>query len=160
MEYIRGDLFTRENVSAYDYVCFTSNSMLNKKGELVMGKGVALCAKNYRSDLPSKFGDIIESRGLEGRFYGLLAYKNFIAFQTKIHWKDDSYLEDVQRSVELLKRLALKHPNKTFALPFPAVVNDHQKRMDIKPLLDTLPDNIFIFYNDTHLTEYFKSVNI
>ena len=45
----KGDVFEDEHI--LDFVCITTNSILNKNGELVMGAGVALEAKQKLSEI-------------------------------------------------------------------------------------------------------------
>ena len=56
----KGDIFEDEHI--LDFVCITTNSILNKNGELVMGAGVAKRAKDLHKELPKLFGDAIKSR--------------------------------------------------------------------------------------------------
>ena len=128
-----------------DSMGITTNSILNWKGELVMGAGVALEAKKRFPDLPRIFGQFISKNKLEGGFYGIIESGRYFAFQTKRNWRDKSDITDVRNSVWKLKAIAERYPAYTYALPFPAINNGGLKREDILPLLEVLPDNVHVY---------------
>ena len=130
-----------------DYVCITTNAIVKANGNLVMGAGIALDADKHNPNLKVEFGRQIRERGLSNQFYGLLlAEEKYIAFQTKYHWRNDSPLELVARSIDMLRRLALKYPNCTFGLPFPGISNGKLNPKDVHPLLLQLPDNVTVYH--------------
>ena len=140
-----GNIFNDEK--RLDFVCITTNSILNKKDELVMGAGVAKAAKELHSDLPKLFGEAIKAKAVVGSFYGMILVKDkFIAFQTKIHWKDKSPIDVVKRSINMLERTALKYKDKTFGLPFPAITNGGMSVNIVLPMLQNLPDNVIVYH--------------
>lgn len=129
-----------------DYVCITTNSMVKKDKTLCMGAGNAKQAKMLIPSLPFDFGQKILEKNLNLAYYGLLlAQDKYIAFQTKIHWKDESPLWVIQSSCEMLKRLALKYPERTFGLPFPGINNGKRTKEEVFPLLENLPSNVYIY---------------
>ena len=140
----RGNIF--DDYDALDFVGITTNSILNKKGELVMGAGIAKTAKGICPELPSMFGSQIKDKGVEGGFYGLLLAGKYVAFQTKRDWRDNSDIQDVIRSINMLKRGAEKYPNSKFGLPFPAINNGGLKTSDILPHISHLPDNVTVYH--------------
>lgn len=95
----KGNIF--DDFEDLDYVGVTTNSILNKKGDLVMGAGVAKQAKEYNAYLPTLFGSQIKAKGVEGGFYGVLIQGKYYAFQTKRHWRDKSSIQDVIRSINI-----------------------------------------------------------
>lgn len=130
-----------------DYVCITTNAVSKANGNLVMGAGVALDADKHNPKLKVEFGRQLRERGLFNKFYGLLlAEEKYIAFQTKYHWKNDSPLELVARSTDMLRRLALRYPDRTFGLPFPGVNNGKLNPKDVYPILKQLPDNVTVYH--------------
>ena len=133
-----------------NFICITTNSILNKNGELVMGKGNAKEAKAFAPNLPKDFGDQIKANNLDGKFYGLLVSQNkkFIAFQTKFHWLDNSPIELVEKSCDMLHRLAKKYPDQSFGLPFPGINNGRLRPKDVYPFLQKLPDNVYVYHLD------------
>ena len=140
----RGNIF--DDYDVLDFVGITTNSILNKKGELIMGAGIAKTAKGICPELPSMFGSQIKDKGVEGGFYGLLLAGKYLAFQTKRDWRDNSDIQDVIRSINMLKRCAEKYPDSKFGLPFPAINNGGLSVDLVRPLLDKLPDNVIVYH--------------
>ena len=141
----KGDIFEDEHI--LDFVCITTNSILNKNGELVMGAGVAKRAKDLHKELPKLFGDAINSRSAISGFYGMLLVKDkYVAFQTKVHWKDKSPIDVVKRSIIMLERTAIKYKGKRFGLPFPAINNGGLTVGMVLPYLEKLPDNVVVYH--------------
>ena len=142
-----------------DLFCITTNSTLNKKGELVMGKGIAGKASERFTWLPKFFGDLLIKKGKER--YGMLFYENWnvkhksisdsspilkiAAFQTKYDWKKPSPIDLVAFSIGYLQELAIHNPNKLIHLPFPGIGNGGLNPFAVKPLLDNLPENVTIW---------------
>lgn len=140
----QGDVF--DDFDSLDFVGITTNSILNKKGELVMGAGIAKTAKQHNKHLPLLFGSQIKAKEVEGSFYGVLVQGKYFAFQTKRHWKDGSDIQDVIRSINILKRGAEKYPNKVFGLPFPAINNGGLCWRYVIKYLKDLPDNVVVYH--------------
>lgn len=147
MQLIQANIW--EYADKLDYVCITTNSVIKQNGELVMGAGNALQAKQRVPTLPLDFGNQIKSKNLQGKFYGLLlSHEKYLAFQTKLHYQDESPLDVVSKSVSALERLANKYPDKTFGLPFPAISNGKRTVAEILPMLETLPNNVYVYHLD------------
>ena len=142
MKLTKGNVFEHLDL---DYVCITTNSILNKNGELVMGAGVALEAKQRFPELPKVYGSKIKNMGLVGGEYLLLHHNNLIAFQTKINYKDKSPLDLVKKSVTRLKFLATLFDDCIFGLPFPAINNGGLTKEVVLPIIQSLPDNVLVF---------------
>lgn len=142
MKLIKGNIFDHKGL---DYTCVTTNSILNSKGELVMGAGIALTAKTYYPELPRVFGEKVSKLGAVGGDYHIIQHKNIIAFQTKRHYRDKSPINLVSKSINRLKFLATVFDDFTFGLPFPAINNGGLKREMTLPLLFVLPDNVLVF---------------
>ena len=128
-----------------DYIGITTNSIVKRNGELVMGAGNAKVASNKFKHLPKFFGDRIVNDGLVGKFYGIIKCGKYFAFQTKRHYKDKSDIRDVYESIMMLKDIAERNVDKTFAIPFPAISNGGLKREDVEGYLTCLPDNVFVY---------------
>ena len=141
----KGDIFEDEHI--LDFVCITTNSILNKNGELVMGAGVAKRAKDLHKELPKLFGEAIKSKNAISGFYGMLLVKDkYVAFQTKVHWKDKSPIDIVKRSISMLERTAIKYKYNWFGLPFPAINNGGLTVDMVLPYLEKLPDNVIVYH--------------
>lgn len=138
-----GNIF--ECMDELDYVGITTNSTLNNKGHLVMGAGNAKQAKEVCPELPAIFGEQVSKGCGNLGFYGLLRHNQYFALQTKLHWRDKSPIEVVKRSINKLRLASLKHPDKVFGVPFPAINHGKLSEEEIIPLLKELPENVIIF---------------
>ena len=128
-----------------DYIGITTNSIVKRNGELVMGAGNAKVASAKFKHLPKFFGGRIIKNGLAGKSYGIIKCGKYFAFQTKRHYKDKSDIGDVYESIMMLKDIAERNADKTFAIPFPAINNGGLKREDVEGYLAHLPDNVFVY---------------
>lgn len=149
----------RENLWEHplpDYLCVTTNANI-WSSKLVMGKGFALQVK-YRypqceyhfagkiksksRKLPNSTNNVYENYYLvEMRFRG----QNFILFQTKEDYRENSKLEIIKEAAKRLAELANSKPDKSFYLPCPGV---GQGKLDEKTVLEAinfLPDNVTVF---------------
>jgi hypothetical protein len=146
MQLIQDDIW--DYVNKLDYVCITTNSIVKRDGSLVMGAGIALAAVHHNPQLPKEFGDQILAKNLAGKFYGLLVSqdKKYIAFQTKLHYRDNSPIEVVEKSCEMLGRLAKRYPEQSFGLPYPGISNGKLNPKDVYPFLINLPDNVHVYH--------------
>ena len=143
MKLIDKDIWKDKEV--LDYIGITTNSVINYKGHLVMGAGIAKEAKKRYPYSPEYFGEKITSKDCEGKFYGIIKYLDIFAFQTKLHWRDKAPLAVVEASVNMLNIIARNNTSKIFGLPFPAVNNGGRSQDEILPLLEKLPDNVWVY---------------
>ena len=68
------------------WICITTNCSINSKGENVMGRGIALQAKQRFPELPKLIGhDIV---GCDGIFPVLYFHHRIITYPTKHLWSD------------------------------------------------------------------------
>lgn len=126
-----------------EILLFTSNSVKNSKGELIMGKGNALAFKKQFPFLPLVIGDLIKEE-----LYGFIEVPNcgLGCFQTKIHWSNPSTVEIIKFSTE--KLLIWMDDNKytdTIAMPFPGIGNGGLRKEEVTPIISSLPDNVSIY---------------
>jgi len=137
-----GNMYHKDVIEYYDYICFTSNSTLNKDNELIMGAGTAKVIKDMYNTLPAYFGkEVIKGNNsliVNNEF-------NIIAFRTKDNWKEDSKIELIQESLDKLRKFALKNKDKRIALPVPGVTNGNLTEDVILPLLANLPKNVDVW---------------
>ena len=83
------------------------------KGQLVMGRGIALAAKKRVPNIAKVLGDRINHL----RNYGLVIWKrrqSVAAFQVKRHFKAVASLELIEMSAKQLASLAEKYPDARF----------------------------------------------
>ncbi len=135
-----GDLYNSDT----EYKCFTANSTINKDGALVMGKGNALTVKNKYPGIDKRFGNQIENKSLFG--CRLDVDTNIIAFQTKVDWQEDSYLDIIKYSVSRLNDFAIGANNCPIGIPFPGINNGNlNENIVISSLLGLTHYNIKIW---------------
>ena len=144
-----------------DAVCFTSNGVLNNKGELVMGAGVAKAFKQKWPDISMLAGNVVKTNGNICQIITTMSYNmmfsktvklvgfhkvDVIAFPTKEHWRDQSDIDlIIKSSIELMK-LCNAHSYKSVYLPRPGCACgglDWEK--EVKPAIkDILDERIII----------------
>lgn len=132
---------------AFSCYMFTSNHIIKKDGELVMGAGNALAFKKAYPLSPAMLAKCITSRpsdNIHFMFYdsGLIG-----SFKTKEHWANPSTLDIIKESVYELSVLA-EPSNHTYHLPFPGIGKGGLSREEVEPLLQELPDNVLIYIKE------------
>ena len=131
-----------------DYFIFTGNAFVKNNGALVMGRGIAKQVRDTFRGIDVRLGTAITAaklQGASGNFYGTIVGKKIGVFQVKYHWSDKADLGLIAKSAEMLLEIANNHPSKTFHMNFPGIGNGHLKYEDVLPLLEFLPDNVFIW---------------
>lgn len=122
-----------------NWVVITTNGELNKKGENIMGKGLALQAKEKFPLLPKMIGDLIKK-------YGNIPFKfpmwKIITFPTKNTWREEADLLLIEQSCIHLKEITDIH----FPIFMPPVGCGCGMRSwtEVKPILDRHLDYCFI----------------
>lgn len=99
MREIVGDLFNYQLDDASILRCVTTNGVLNKNQELVMGAGVALRAKILYPNLPKILGELVLKHG---NHVHLIENIKIASFPTKHDWKDPSDLQLIEQSCQEL----------------------------------------------------------
>lgn len=143
MNLIKGNLW--DEIGRADLILFTANNVLDKRGHLVMGAGVAKQAKELFPLLPSALGHRLKDCT---NYWGVVTVPwcpeyRLGAFQTKYHYSNKSPLELVRRSTEKLA-LNARQFNR-IALNFPGIGLGGLPRAAVLPVIETLPDNVWIY---------------
>ena len=129
-----------------DYRCITTNAILRKNGNAILGKGVALDASRRYPDIEVILGRLINE-------YGNHVFKlgnGLISFPTKWHWREDSDIELIKRSTQELVLLLKDDPAKRILLTRPGCGNGNLHWSGVKPIIqNTLSDNKFIIVKET-----------
>lgn|SRR5574337_1149082 len=154
---IIGDIFQQTNADA---ICFTSNGVVNSKGELVMGAGIA---KQFRDRFPKlahsagqqvkQFGNSVAIVGVKmkdgsdfirGRSDANLK-THILNFPTKKHWKDSSSLMLIRKSAKELLEITNKQGWKKVCLSRPGCgLGGLNWEKQVKPLIKDLFDDRFV----------------
>lgn len=136
----------KDNIWNYhpDYpICVTINKVIGKNG-LIMGKGIALQAKELYPELPKQWASMI-SKVLD---YNVTSYDkihNLIAIQTKEHWRNPSTLSIIEKSLFYLVKIAEFYGMSRIYLPPLGCGNGGLDwKTQVKPLLSSKLDDRFI----------------
>jgi hypothetical protein len=140
-----------------DLFVVTTNGVLNKSKQLVMGKGAALEAANrfpgirdlagaeiLRHKYPSvpMFGELIYIYG----FLGFQALKIGL-FQTKFHWRGPSDLELIGASASILDKFIKATGAHSVRMNYPGINNGGLSKEDVLPVIEQLPDSVTVVYS-------------
>ena len=142
----------------------TTNTIINHRGELVMGAGVALAAKTVFPQLPLAFAAFVPSPNygvgvvdckLEGKFIIRTGEYQKIpshpvrvfAFPTKENWRKPSTMARISQSITLVLNLFRDQPG-PFYLPRPGCnLGGLDWPSQVKPLCAERLDDRFIICN-------------
>lgn len=128
-----------------DLCCITTNGALRRNGNAIMGKGVALEARNNYHDIEAILGSLISKYGNHVFYLGY----NLISFPTKIHWRHDADIFLIKRSAQELVELLKNNPAKRILLTRPGCGNGNLQWSDVKiAISDILRDDKFIIVHN------------
>lgn len=146
MKIYYGDLYTGENLAKYDWVGFTSNSVVKKDGSLVMGAGNAKQVRDMFDGLDKRLGQKVKRI----RKYFIVSDKKtkVFALQTKLHFKDNSPIDLVEESCQVLRVHAENNPDQLFAVPCPGVNHGRLSVDDVMVFLEKMPGNVHIWFKE------------
>ena len=92
--------------SQCDWICITTNGLLNNKGSAIMGAGLALQAKKKMKGCEIILGQKIKNGGNHVYQFGQLPKdKILVSFPTKNNWRDNSCLQLIEQSCQELSHL-------------------------------------------------------
>ena len=145
MKIIQGNIWSFWN-DGY-YIVIPTNGSVKKDGECVMGRGLALQAKQKFVDLARRLGISIEESG--NRLL-ILNDKRLIIFPVKRFWFENASLDIIERSCKQLVEAVnmdscldedLKYP---VYLPKVGCGNGRLNWNEVKPILEKYLDDRFI----------------
>lgn len=145
-------IYLDEHKDQIDAICCTTNMIVKRNGELVMGAGVAKeFADNYKW-LPKHWGERL-NKGihLDGFMVTQLKTRlSLVALPTKRDWKEDSTLELVEKALGNLNLVALMMGWKNVLLPRPGCGKGNLDwKTQVKPLCENiLYDDRFVIINN------------
>lgn len=115
-----------------DIRVITTNGDVNRFGQAVMGRGVALQAKQRYPGVELVLGSYLKSSGL------CLVYmesQKLVSFPVKYHWHQQADLRLIERSAKSLVQLSKLYGWKTVVLPRPGCGNGGLDWEDVKPVI-------------------------
>jgi hypothetical protein len=141
MKEITGDLWDLHEQGKT--ICITTNGIVNAKGECVMGRGIALQAKQKYPMLPKMIGDRIKEFGNEAFAIRLYGGREIATFPVKHHWRDAADLKLITKSAVSMLNMADCHGWEEVYLPRPGCGNGRLQWSDVKPVLEAILDDRF-----------------
>ena len=121
----------------------TTNGVVNDRGKLIMGAGIAKQAAIRYPDLSLILGGLVS---IHGNIPFYIAEYNVISYPTKYNWRNTSSLRLIEQSAYLLlKRIEEEELEHVF-LPRPGCsLGGKDWEGEVKPLLEPiLPDTVTI----------------
>lgn len=129
---LQGDIW--QNAEHSDWVTITTNGGTNKSGQAIMGKGIALEAKERFPQLPALLGFKLLSTG--NTVYTFPAY-GIITFPTKENFWEKSTLQLISTSARCLSNLVADFGLcGRILLPRPGCGNGKLTWKQVKPVIE------------------------
>lgn len=133
-----------------DHFLITTNGCITYDGRLVMGRGIALEAKNRWPELPYKLAVAIRREGnldLADRMwlYYVILGKKLGIFQVKRNWQDKASTGIIYTSTCELDAIARELPDESFHLNYPGIGNGKLSIDQVQPIVSVLPDNVHLW---------------
>lgn len=142
MKELKGNLF---EITA-DVICITTNGIVKKNGEAVMGAGIALELRNRAPLFPKIFGDKLKKDGNHVSMFLVTQIngRKVVTFPVKHHFKDEACLELIERSCKELVDLVDKFEFDQICLPKPGCgAGKLNWKTQVKPICEKYFDDRF-----------------
>jgi len=135
-------------------ICITTNEIINAKGALVMGRGIAFQCVGRNPGIQFLFGDLVKNNG---SIFQVTQYLDrpsgrlLALFPVKQHWKQFAKLTIIEKSAIELGNFAYHQRDAIFLLPRPGHGNGGLDWDDVKPRIEQLLlDNVHIIHEGGH----------
>lgn len=126
--------------------CITTNGVVTKDGRCVMGRGVALQARNRFYRIDYTLGALIEKNG--NRVQVLIDVSApltaIVSFPVKHRWQDPADLLLIEDSAKQLVSLTDERGWNRVVLPRPGCGNGCRKWEEVKPVIEPILDDRFL----------------
>jgi hypothetical protein len=131
-----------------DAICITTNGITRYNGSLVMGKGVALGAKEKFLGIDERLGKLVKSGGNHVYLAWMWEHNGkptfVLSFPTKNHWKDTSDLNLIIQSSGELVRVVDQLALDKVLLPRPGCANGGLSWEQVKSAIGPILDDRFV----------------
>jgi len=133
-----------------DAYVITTNGAVRKDGAAVMGRGVALQAKQKFPGIDRELGRLLSNYG----FNCWIVNKDpiVISFPVKFHWNEKADPLLIMKSLyelwDIVTNMLARKENMVVAMPRPGCGNGQLKWEDIKPLVSFLDDRFVVVNNE------------
>jgi hypothetical protein len=141
MQERKGDIWELARGKA---LCISTNGILTQTGALVMGKGIALEAKNRFHGIDNLAGHLVATGGNKVHYLGPYGPFDLVTFPVKTHWREMAKPELIKRSTEQLEMLTTVMKWKEVYIPHVGCANGGLQWKDVYPILNILLDHRFI----------------
>jgi len=138
MNEVKGDIWEAYEKSKDSWIVVTTNGFVKNNRELVMGRGIALEAKERFPYIAKKLGILVELGG--NNLYTFKEYRMF-SFPTKHHFKDNSDLELIKKSFKSLIKYVLADKVITGNILIPRV-GCGNGNLNWEDIVNIIPDEI------------------
>lgn len=143
-----------------DIFMITTNPIRRTDGAVVMGRGIALQAKERYPSLPYDFGNALNRLHpeIDQSFVGEIGkYEETPIwwFMVKNHWREQADLGVIASSIFYLKNGFNGLETKRIDLNFPGIGNGRLPRDSVLYLLEDLPNNVHIWEYASECTAIF-----
>ena len=143
-------IHTKNNIfdlptSSQEAVCITTNGIIKRDGNAVMGAGIAKEA-NLRFHVSQELASHLRKNGNTPCLFSAtgLCQSKLISFPTKEHWKDDSSLVLIELSAKRLVQLVNQNNIKTCYLTPPGCGCGRLDWNTVQPILEKYFDDRFV----------------
>ena len=124
-------------------ICITTNGVVKQNGQLVMGAGVALQAKQRFPRIDLWAGQHVRNFGNIPGVLSSTEGTSIVSFPTKHNYRDNSDIQLILNSAVKLRELADQHNWRYVVMPPPGCGLGGLKLSDVKPKLDEVLDDRF-----------------
>jgi hypothetical protein len=146
----RGDMWSVFDTT--DIFMITTNPVRRKDGAVVMGRGIALEAKERFPRLPFAFGEVLDGPAVDEAHFSVGFIDHFGEqgtpvwyFMVKNHWRNPASLSIIEDSVDAIRYIYHNFEGRRVDLNFPGIGNGHLDRESVLRIIQQLPDNFYIW---------------
>lgn len=144
MKEMKGNLWDYYNNDRY-LICITTNGFVKRNGDAVCGRGCAYEATQRIENFARILGERIQKLG---NVAGVMQTEpdewGVFVFPVKHRWWEEADKSLIVESARTLANHALQNPQTLYILPRPGCGNGRLQWTDVKPLIEFLPDNVFV----------------
>lgn len=129
-----------------EWIVITTNGSIRKDGACVMGRGIALQAKQRYPKLPFGLGKLLADEDYGNYNYAFSQYR-IITFPVKLKWYQKASLPLIHNSTVGLLRKIMELRLENVYMVRPGCGNGGLDWTDVKPILEEYLDDRFIIVN-------------
>lgn len=124
-----------------DVRCVTTNGIVKRNGELVMGAGIALDAMKRFPDVAKRLGDLVSRYG--NRPFWLSDHR-LLSFPTKHHWKDRSDICLIETSARTIAEHFSTFGRASIAMTRPGCGHGGLSWPEVRSVIEPILDDRFV----------------